>query len=93
MPVYGMVPSELTLQPKDSTFLQYLVLHPNRLLPKAELLQAVWAEAYVTDEVLKGCIKRLRSPLFFKLARLRAEIELQMHEDKVPAIGVMRLAE
>ena len=39
---------------------RYLVLHADRLVTKAELLQHVWGGRQVTDSVLRGCIHAIR---------------------------------
>jgi class 3 adenylate cyclase/tetratricopeptide (TPR) repeat protein len=54
---------QLTLRPKDFAVLHYLVKHAERLVPKTELLEAVWPETHVGDGVLKSCIKRIRRVL------------------------------
>jgi predicted ATPase/DNA-binding winged helix-turn-helix (wHTH) protein len=48
------------LSPKDFALLLYLVTHAGRLIPHAELLHAVWGDTFVTPEVLKVRIGRLR---------------------------------
>jgi DNA-binding winged helix-turn-helix (wHTH) protein/predicted ATPase len=53
----------LTLWPKDFAVLHYLVTHAERLVTKDELLAAVWPETFVSDGVLKGCIRRIRRVL------------------------------
>ncbi len=53
----------LPLRPKESAVLHYLLTYPGRLVPKRELLQAVWPNTAVGDAVLKVCIQRLRQVL------------------------------
>ena len=53
----------LALWPKDFAVLHYLVTHTERLVTKEELLAAVWPETFVSDGVLKGCIRRIRRVL------------------------------
>jgi hypothetical protein len=43
--------------------LRYLVMHADRLVTKAELLQHVWDGRQVTDSVLRGCIHAIRVAL------------------------------
>jgi predicted ATPase len=43
--------------------LRYLVMHADRLVTKAELLQHVWGGRQVTDSVLRGCIHAIRVAL------------------------------
>ena len=50
-------------RPLLSAVLRYLVEHPGRVVSKADLLQAVWAETAVSDGVLRGCISELRKAL------------------------------
>jgi DNA-binding winged helix-turn-helix (wHTH) protein len=53
----------ISLTPKAFAVLQYLVEHPGRLVTKEELLDAVWPETYVSDAVLKVCIREIRKVL------------------------------
>ena len=53
----------LALPPKVFAVLRYLNDHPNRLVIKQELLDAVWPEIVVTEAVLKNCILKLREVL------------------------------
>ncbi len=50
----------LPLKPKESAVLYYLATHPNQLVTKSELLQAVWPETFVSDTVLRNAIRSLR---------------------------------
>src|SRR5262252_8242384 len=51
------------LPPKIFAVLHYLVTHPDRLVTKDELLDAVWPETAVTDAVLRVAIGALRKVL------------------------------
>lgn len=51
------------LRPKLFAILRYLVEHAGRLVPREELLQAVWPDTVVSDSVLRGCIRALREAL------------------------------
>ena len=53
----------LALTPKASALLEYLASNAGRLLTKRELLDALWPRAYVTDGVLKVCIREIRRAL------------------------------
>src|SRR5262245_27736660 len=53
----------IPLRQKSFAVLQYLVGHPGQLVTKEELLHAVWPETYVSDIVLKVCIRELRHAL------------------------------
>jgi len=54
---------EIKLRPKVYETLKYLVEHPSRLIPKEELMQAVWPDAFVTDDSLVQCTVELRRAL------------------------------
>ena len=51
------------LRPKSFAVLCYLVAHPERLLSKDELVQAVWPDTAVSDGVLTVCMAELRKVL------------------------------
>ena len=53
----------IALRPQAFAVLRYLVLHADRLVMKAELLQHVWGGRQVTDSVLRGCIHAIRVAL------------------------------
>jgi DNA-binding winged helix-turn-helix (wHTH) protein/predicted ATPase len=53
----------LHLRPKSFAVLRYLVAHPERLLSKDELVQAVWPNTAVSDGVLTVCMAELRKAL------------------------------
>jgi class 3 adenylate cyclase/DNA-binding winged helix-turn-helix (wHTH) protein/tetratricopeptide (TPR) repeat protein len=53
----------MVLSPKAFDVLHYLVTHPDRLVTKDELLDAVWSETAVTDAVLRVAIGALRKVL------------------------------
>ena len=48
------------LRPKTLSLLRYLVEHPQQLVTKKQLLEAIWSETYVSDSALKSCIRELR---------------------------------
>jgi predicted ATPase/DNA-binding winged helix-turn-helix (wHTH) protein len=54
---------EIKLRPKVYETLKYLVEHPGRLIGKQELLEAVWPDAFVTDDSLVQCTVELRRAL------------------------------
>lgn len=51
------------LTPKAFALLQYLASRPGRLVPKQELLDAVWPNVFVGDAVLKSTIREVRKAL------------------------------
>jgi class 3 adenylate cyclase/tetratricopeptide (TPR) repeat protein len=53
----------VALTPKALAVLHYLVTHPNRLVSKDELLDAVWPETAVSDAVVRVAIGALRKTL------------------------------
>ena len=53
----------VALPPKVFDVLHYLVTHPDRLVTKDELLDAVWPETAVTDAVVRVAIGTLRKAL------------------------------
>jgi len=54
---------EVKLRPKVFETLRYLAQHPGRLISKQELMQAVWPDAFVTDDSLVQCALELRRAL------------------------------
>jgi len=54
---------EIRLRPKVYETLKYLVEHAGRLIGKQELIQAVWPDAFVTDDSLVQCTVELRRAL------------------------------
>ena len=53
----------IVLSPKTLAVLHYLVTHPDRLVSKDELLDAVWPETAVSDAVVRVAIRALRRAL------------------------------
>ena len=53
----------IPLTPKAFALLLYLASHAGRLVPKAELMAAVWPDVFVGDAVLKSSIRELRKAL------------------------------
>ena len=56
-------PQAIPLPPKVFAVLHYLVTHPDRLVSKDELLDAVWPETAVSDAVVRVAIGVLRKVL------------------------------
>jgi predicted ATPase/DNA-binding winged helix-turn-helix (wHTH) protein len=54
---------EIRLRPKVYETLKYLVENCGRLISKQELIQAVWPDAFVTDDSLVQCTVELRRAL------------------------------
>src|SRR5215831_702126 len=53
----------VALSPKAFDVLHYLVMHPERLVTKDELLDAVWPQTAVSDAVVRVAIGELRKVL------------------------------
>jgi adenylate cyclase len=51
------------VEPKAMDVLVYLAKHPNEVLPKERIIQAVWPDVSVTDDVLTHAISELRKAL------------------------------
>ena len=50
----------IPLRPKVFQLLAYLLLHHNRVVPKAELLEQLWAGQFIGDATLNSCLKDVR---------------------------------
>src|SRR5687768_5981186 len=57
------VGQQVKLRPKVFEAFRYLVENNNRLVSKAELIQAVWPDSFVTDDSLVQCLVELRRAL------------------------------
>jgi predicted ATPase/DNA-binding winged helix-turn-helix (wHTH) protein len=53
----------IKLRRKAFQVLAYLLAHHERVVPKQELLEHLWPDQFVGDEVLKACIKAVRQAL------------------------------
>jgi len=53
----------IALTPKAFDVLHYLITHPDRLVTKASLLDAVWPETAISDAVVRIAIGELRRAL------------------------------
>ena len=53
----------IKLRRKAFQVLAYLLAHRDRVVPKQELLEHLWPDQFVGDEVLKACIKAVRQAL------------------------------
>jgi PAS domain S-box-containing protein len=53
----------VVLRPKSVALLRYLLDHPGQLLTKNVLLDAIWANTYVSDAVLPSCIREIKQAL------------------------------
>jgi TolB-like protein/DNA-binding winged helix-turn-helix (wHTH) protein len=57
------VAGEIELRPKSFEVLRYLVENAGRLVPKDEIMQAVWRNVIVGDESLTRCVSDIRLAL------------------------------
>jgi TolB-like protein/DNA-binding winged helix-turn-helix (wHTH) protein/Tfp pilus assembly protein PilF len=53
----------IPLRPKAFAVLRYLAEHPERLVSREELVEAVWGETKVSEAVLRGCLREVRQAL------------------------------
>ncbi len=53
----------IPLEPQAVRVLRYLVGHHDRVIPKDELLEHVWPDAFTTDDVLKRAVSQVRRAL------------------------------
>src|SRR3712207_590685 len=51
------------IEPRAVQVLRYLVRHRDRVVPKDELLDKVWADVFTTDAVLKQAVSQIRRAL------------------------------
>ena len=51
---------ELQLTPTQASMLRYLTLNSNRVIPKQELLDEVWPDTHVSEDLVKDYVRRLR---------------------------------
>lgn len=54
---------EVKVRPKSFEVLKYLAEHHGRLVSKSDLIGAVWADAFVTDDSLVQCLIEVRRAL------------------------------
>src|SRR5262245_9657050 len=53
----------LNLTPKAFAVFDHLIAHRSRLVTKEELLTQLWPDSYVSDSVLKVCVREIRKAL------------------------------
>ncbi len=76
----------LDLEPKSLRVLLFLVENRGRVVPKEELLQSVWSDAFVTDNALTRVIAQLRKALGDDARQAR-------YIETVPTVGYRFIAE
>src|SRR5215470_20057893 len=91
--------ARLSLVPKAFAVLDYLIANRSRLVTKEEILAAIWADTYVTDSVLKVCIREIRkaldddpaTPRFIETLHRRGyRFIADVHESAAPIPSIMR---
>lgn len=70
----------IPLRPKTFEVLLYLARNANRLVTKQELLEKIWADTAVSDELLRGYIREVRETL-------GDDAKKQRYIETVPARG------
>ena len=51
------------LEPRPLAFLYYLCQHPHQLISREQLLASVWDNRFVSDDAIRGVVKKLREAL------------------------------
>lgn len=51
------------VEPKPLNLLMLMLRHPGELIPKSDLMEALWTGRIVTDSVLTNCVRKLRTAL------------------------------
>lgn len=59
------------LRPRTAAVLEQLMLGADRVVPRAELMKAVWPDTIVTDDSLAQCLKEIRQSLGDAAGRIR----------------------
>lgn len=59
------------LRPRTAAVLECLMRAPDRVVPRAELMQQVWPDTVVTDDSLSQCLKEIRHALGDTAQRIR----------------------
>src|ERR1700751_1462773 len=77
--------SPVVLTPKAFDVLLFLVQHPNRLVRKEELLQAVWGDTFVEEGNLTQYISHLRKALGDNSDAPRGIVTIARRGDRFPA--------
>lgn len=86
------------LRPKAYSLLTHLCRHMGRVVPKSELMEAVWPGIYVTEDSLTQSIREIRKAIGEDLVRtvskrgymLAAEAEAAPEIGSQPAVAVLR---
>ena len=86
--------NEIPLEPRVFALLVYLVENAGRVIPREELLEAIWPETHVTDDSLSKAVASLRDALrddvrepryLLTLPRRGYKFVATVSEDRTPA--------
>ncbi len=77
---------EIELRPKSFEVLRYLVQNTDRLVPKEEIMAAVWPNVTVTDELLARCISDVRLALRDRGQRIIRTVPRRGYRLAVPTV-------
>src|SRR5580698_1096910 len=75
----------IAIEPKALKLLVFLVENRGRLVPRRELLDAIWGDAFVTDHVLNRAIGQLRR-------QLEDDAKEPRYVETVPTLGYRFIA-
>ena len=84
---------EIELRPKTISVLRYLLDNAGRVVPRGELLEAVWPNVAVTDDALNHCISEIRKALGTNGEKLIETIPRQGYLLVVPAFDRLARSE
>jgi DNA-binding winged helix-turn-helix (wHTH) protein/Tol biopolymer transport system component len=81
---------DVHLEPRVMDVLVYLARHAREVLPKERIIQAVWSDAFVSDEVLSRAVKELRKAFGddAKDAKVVATIPRRGYRLLLPVAGI-----
>jgi DNA-binding winged helix-turn-helix (wHTH) protein len=81
---------DVHLEPRVMDVLVYLARHAREVLPKERIIQAVWSDAFVSDEVLSRAVKEIRKAFGddAKDAKVVATIPRRGYRLLLPVAGI-----
>lgn len=83
--------SEIKLRPKSFEVLRYLIENQGRLISKDELIQAVWADAFVTDNSLVQCLIEIRRGFGDESQTIIRTLPRRGYIFDLPGLAIIRL--
>src|SRR5262245_49133626 len=78
---------EIQLRRKSFEVLRYLVANANRLVPKDEIVAAVWPDVCVTDDALTRCISEVRLAIGDSEQRMVKTVQRRGYLFAVPVLA------